>query len=209
VAWLPTGILKQSQMQSCGYCCVGMVVNLIHDYKPSEVSVVSEGGKISSGATAAEGKYHRFTGDRPGAVKTVLVEAAEEEFGRTPTWGVGTYGQHLRDVLNSFRVAAIYHGDQNAAQRKAIIRAASPSNPVITLVLWNGGGGHWVVVKSRRKGSSGGESVYTILDPGADREVRNNGSTIYIAPYGQTGSFAGYLISVQGQIASAPTRVMF
>lgn len=190
-------VLQQSHAQSCGYCCAGMVVNEMESghCQLSESSLVAAGKRLDPSA------YDRAAKDRVGASMTPLVRAAYEQRGQLPHWGSGTYGNHLADVLGNYQIAATYHqGDVKTAMRTVV-----PGKPLIVLVQWHGGGGHWVVVVGRNR-HFGRASDYRILDP-AGHEFDNKGSTTYDPPYNATGRFANYYVSVTGRIAAAPRKV--
>ncbi len=196
MAWISSGgesILKQSQQQSCGYCCAGMILNLVDPAKPkhTEQSLVSAGKQLDPTA------YDRAAMDRVGARQTPIVRAAYQQTGKIPHWGSGTYGNHLADVLRDYQIDAKYQGGSDV---KSAMRAVTPGKPLIVLVQWQAGGGHWVVVKARKKRGIGSASDYTILDPGGHKVV-NRGSTTYDPPYGGTGKFANYFVKVNGRLA--------
>jgi hypothetical protein len=141
--------------------------------------------------------YDRAAPDRVGAVQTPIVRAAYQQYGRIPYWGSGTYGNHLATVLRKgFQINAQYRGGQSP---KSATRAVSAQRPLIVLVQWGGGGGHWVVVVGRTARGLGKASDYRILDP-AGHVVVNHGSTTYRPPYGGTGTFASYYVAIQGRL---------
>ncbi|MDX1811168.1 MAG: hypothetical protein R3240_04425 [Gammaproteobacteria bacterium] len=191
-------VLAQDQEQSCGYCCIGMVVNhLDPTFFPSEESLVAAGKREGSG------EYDKAPVDIIGAQQTFLVQAAYEEFGHLPYWGTGTYGKHLADILtNQYQINATYQANQSDTNRKRAMRAVTAGHPMIVLVQWDGGGGHWVLVVGRATRGWGKASDYTILDPSGD-VVINRGSTNYTAANGSKGKFAGYYVTVEGKIAQA------
>ena len=200
--WITDGgyrVLKQEHEQSCGYCCIGMVLNLVDQRQDTESSLVATGRQIGGA-----GAYDRAAKDRVGAVRTFIVDAAEEQSGKLPHWGSGTYGDHLAQVLREgFHMNAKYHAGKSTGDMKGAMRAVSANQYMIALVLWNGsgGGGHWVLVTSRATRGWGSASNYTVLDPGGS-VVTNRGSTTYTAANGATGNFAGYYVLVQGRAAS-------
>ena len=184
-------ILAQEQEQSCGYCCVGMVLNQFDtSARHSEQSLVATGTRLSPGA------YDRAAHNRVGAVQTFIVQSVYEQRGVLPHWGSGTYGNHLAQVLRDYRIDATYQ----TGSVKAAMRSVGPGRPVIALVNWDQGGGHWVVVVARATRGLGQASDYTILDP-AGHTVINRGSTTYAPPYDQ-GVFANYYVTVKGRLAS-------
>lgn len=194
--WITNGgkaVLRQSQKQSCGYCCIGMILNLVDPHQPknSESSLVAEGKRLDPTA------YDRAAMDRVGARPTPIIHAAYEQHHKIPHWGSGTYGNHLAQVLRSYRINAKYHGGSTV---KTAMRTVTAAQPLIVLVNWKGGGGHWVVVVSRSKRGLGKASDYTILDPGGHAVV-NRGSTNYIPPYNaQGGTFANYFVTLSGRL---------
>jgi hypothetical protein len=198
-------VLKQSHEQSCGYCCIGMVVNLIEGgRKDREESIVAAGRSVGG-----VGAYDRHAKDRVGAVQTPLVQAAYEEFGALPHWGSGTYGNHLAQVLRRhYRMDATYYKDQGTSAIKSAMRGVSAKQYMIALVQWDGGGGHWVLVVERHKRGWGYSSDYAVLDPGGYVTI-NRGSSIYNTVSGARGKFGGYfvLVSGYGQLESKSTGV--
>jgi hypothetical protein len=186
-------VLKQSDAQSCGYCCIGMVVDLVNGgAKNPESSIIATGRSIDGA-----GAYDRATKDRVGVVPTMLIAAAEEQYGELPSWGSGTYGDHLARVLTQgFKINAKNYVGQSTGAMKGAIRSVSADTYLIALVLWSGGGGHWVLITGRKTRGLGRASDYTILDP-AGEVVTNRGSTTYSPSYG-TGQFAGCYVKVTG-----------
>jgi len=168
-----------------------MVLNRVNTGgdKRQETSLIAAGKKLDPHA------YDRAAMDRVGAVYTPIVAAAHEQTGKLPHWGSGTYGNHLADVLRSFQIDAEY----KTSSVKNAMRRVTASKPLIVLVQWAAGGGHWVVVVSRRTRGLGRASDYTILDPGGHTVV-NRGSSTYTAQNGSTGKFANYFVAVKGRI---------
>lgn len=190
-------VLAQDQEQSCGYCCIGMVINhLDSTFFPTEQSLVAAGKREGTG------EYDKAPVDIVGAKQTMLVEAAYEQYGYTPYWGSGTFGKHLADVLkNQYQIDATYHNGTSDTVRKKAMRSVIMGQPMIVLVQWTGGGGHWVVVVSRSTRGWGRASDYTILDP-SGHVVINRGSTNYTAHNGTKGKFSGYYVTIQGKTAT-------
>ena len=194
-------VLKQEQAQSCGYCCIGMVANLIDDRKDSESSLVATGRQIGGIQS-----YDRATKDRVGMQRTMLVDAEEELGGALPHWGSGTYSDHLAKVLcEGFRINAKAYDSQGSGAMKGAMRGVSANQYMIALVSWTAGGGHWVVVTQRAKRGLGSASDYTVLDPGDGATTTNRGSTEYTSPNGSKGTFAGAYVLVNGRMASKTT----
>ena len=190
-------VLKQPQMQSCGYCCVGMVINLIEggSVQMEEQSLVAAGKQLDPQA------YDRATFDRVGMQPTPIVHAAYQQKGKLPHFGSGTYGQHLAALLRRFQVNAKY----GTGSVKSAMRGVTAGKPLIALVQWKKGGGHWVVVSGRGK-HFGRASDYAILDPGG-YAFDNKGSTDYKPPYNQEGKFANYYVQVLGRLRTDYKKV--
>lgn len=190
-------VLKQSHMQSCGYCCVGMVMNLVEggSVRMDEQSLVAAGKQLDPQA------YDRAAMDRVGAKQTPIVMAAYEQSGKIPYYGSGTYGQHLAGLLRHLQIDAKY----GTGSAKTAMRAVTAGKPMIVLVQWAKGGGHWVVVTGRGK-HFGRASDYHILDPGG-YEFDNKGSTDYKPPYNQAGKFANYYVQVKGRLRTDYKKV--
>jgi len=195
--WISVGgksVLQQSQKQSCGYCCIGMILNLVDSAKPRH----TEASLVGHGKTLDPTAYDRAAMDRVGARATPIVHAAYEQHHKIPHWGSGTYGNHLAAVLRSYQIDAKYHGGGSV---KSAMRTVTAIRPLIVLVNWKAGGGHWVLVISRKTRGWGSPSDYTILDPGG-HTVINRGSTTYIPPYNsQGGNFANFYVTVNGRLA--------
>ncbi|MES2068885.1 MAG: hypothetical protein V4488_00955 [Pseudomonadota bacterium] len=192
-------ILKQTDAQSCGYCCVGMIVNLLDVTNfQTEESLKIAGERVDSGG----GAYDRATADRPGLVKMVGADEMMKNLGTKVSVGSGTDGIHLAKLLKrEYSIDATYHAG-TVAEMKTAMRAANAKHPMIVAVEWAGGSGHWVVVSGRSTGGWGSASDYTILDPSGHRVI-NKGSTNYVAENKSKGKFGGYYITVNGKLAMA------
>ncbi len=178
-SWInvPEGrVLRQlSDTNSCGYCCVAMVVGLITGQELSLTTVL----KVARNETG----YVNWRGgaDLAGAIPTVGVR-----MGEIASIGEGSYGHHLQHVLARLldeycpvnRVAApgvTFHETKISALKKKM-RNVSEVKPMIVRIEWSGSGGHWVVVSGRKKRGLGKASDYTILDP-IGNISKNRGST--------------------------------
>jgi len=171
-----------------------MVANLLDHGKPEENRLVAAGKRLNPHA------YDRAAKDRVGAKRTLIVSAAREEFGQIPHWGSGTYGTHLANLLKTeFRIDAVYR----TQGPKGTLRRVSRKRPVIALVLWEGGGGHWVCVSQRTTRGLGRASKYTVLDP-SGYVVTNRGSTNYADHDSNRAVFASHFVEVKGNLPPAP-----
>jgi hypothetical protein len=182
-------VLQQDQAQSCGLCCIGMVLNLIDKREVSEVSLAARSRDLDPETADRPAAYQRATKDRVGFVKMVTAKAdpglgvmgerrilsghAAPDYGKRESLGKGTAASHLLKVLADYRVGA-----QKAVSVKEAMRAVSPGRPSLVLVQITGGH-HWVLVVNRET-RYGRASIYTILDP-FGLATTNTGSDTYTA----------------------------
>jgi hypothetical protein len=191
-------VLKQSHGESCGYCCIGMALCLrdaSHPRTPEKNLIVT------GTAIGGSGAYSRDPRDRVNAVPTPVVSCGYYR----PKYGVGTYGNHLAQVLNEgYHLTATYYGSTGVGRMKDAMRSVRHDRLMIVLVRWHAGGGHWVLVVRRHTRGWGAQSDYTILDP-IGNVTPNRGSTVYSATYddGTTaiGDFADYYVMIEGRPA--------
>lgn len=177
-------VLQQNDQLTCGYCCVGMVVNLIDGSKPSENSL-----KYGSGTKGNRGQA---------AMDMANAKAMEIHNPHATTNSLdGTYGNHLAHVLfKNYRINAEY-GEKSV---RDVMRSATPSAPLIVLVKWGirgDGAGHWVVVAKRKTQGKGKDSDYIILDPWNGKATKNIGSRQYKPKY-NNGWFSNYYVKING-----------
>jgi hypothetical protein len=192
--WINTNnirILQQSQLQSCGYCCVGMAIKIIENVEINEEAIVATGIRIGG-----QNEYDRATRDRIGFSPTVFRDAKFKA--KVEHWGSGTYGRHLAAVLQEYSIDAVY---QNSDVKTAM-RNVTPNKPIIVLVLWNPPpykkGGHWVLV-TKRITHFGKSSNYEIMDPGGNL-VDNIGSTTYRNAKNIEGTFVNHYVQIRGRL---------
>ncbi len=196
--WINDGgyrILQQSHVQSCGPCCVGMVVQLLTGNEIPEATLCAQCGVTG---------YHRAAQDRIGAVATPLVSVMRA--GIAPTrqvefWGTGTFANTLAEVLRRhYRIDATVLNGVDHNTTKAAMRASADNRPMIVMVQWHAGGAHWVVVLGRRS-QPFVHHYYTILDPVGKMNRNPNAQT-----YGH-GDFAGYGVTTATALLAAPPPV--
>ncbi|GAB6905662.1 hypothetical protein DESC_780208 [Desulfosarcina cetonica] len=187
-------ILFQEEEADCGPCCCAMIVNMIDGSKPTSTSIQSN---------MPQGAYAKSTRDRSGFKPTIFHQVglvAPDEYHSS-----GTYINALGHALAQFGIANTPHGNDGTSLRKAM-RSASSARPIIVLVQWHGGGGHWIVIagsEHHRKGLFGGFRGYTrltILDPYYGGTTLNGTSSTYVSATREgshgTGSFAPYWLQV-------------
>jgi hypothetical protein len=158
-----------------------MVINIAgdHSFAPTDVMIKTN-----------RHRYDRSTVDRPGMVPTLMTHVAEY-YGDIHHGG-GTTIDLLGDLLQTYGVDCdVYDGD--GAGVKSAMQHVKPDKPMIVLVQWTLGGGHWIVVAKRSTRGLGASSDYTILDPAGTIEI-NRGSVTYNPSYGNSGPFAGYYL---------------
>ncbi len=195
--WIREGsynVLQQTHAQSCGLCCVGMILNLKQGRMDAELSLAAMSRIIDPETEDHPAAYQRATRDRVGFVKmaTAVADPAmikmgeyrilrgedAQDYGARESLGKGTASSHLQKVLNAYGVTS-----SSPASVKEAIRAGTRTNPTIVQIEvpprpgLPHGGCHWVLVVGRQT-RWGRESIYTILDP-SGFVTQNHGSVNY------------------------------
>lgn len=174
-------VLRQDEEAECGFCCVAMVINIAGDGSfPPTSSMIKENTH----------RYDRSTKDRPGMVATALVPDAED-YGEVHHGG-GTDIYLLGDLLTTYGVNCTV---LSAGGVKSAMQHVTPAKPMIVLVQWTLGGGHWVVVVKRKTRGLLASSDYTILDPANGTIEINRGSVNYNPLYGNSGYFDDWYLT--------------
>jgi hypothetical protein len=187
-------VLFQDEEADCGLCCCAMIVNLLGQGKPNSTIMQSN---------LPVGAYSKSTRDRANFQPTIFHQVAPSA--HSEYHSAGTYIQSLGHVLNTFGILNTTHSN-DGTDRRAALRTASETNPMIILVNWLAGGGHWIVImgaQHRRKGLFSFFAGYTrlsVLDPYYGATTSDGTNSTYISrtrdgSYG-SGSFAPYWLQV-------------
>lgn len=193
VAGRSFNILFQEEEADCGLCCCAMIVNLKTGSRPTSTAMQQH---------LPPGAYHKSTRDRAGFKPTIFHQIGVQGHEHHSQ---GTYIQSLSHALTQVGIANTSHSNDAADLREAM-RNASVDRPIIVLVNWLGGGGHWIVIagnEHRRKGLLGGFRGYTrltILDPYYGGTTSDGTNKTYISATRDgshgTGPFASYWLMV-------------
>lgn len=172
--------MHQNQPETCGYCCIA---NILYYFDKGKHSVIS----IKKIAKEVDRARH------------IPIDPSELGSGAValpglfiPTVDRGTVGKHVAKVLTDgfhYQAQWLSSGAKEAMKRGI---------PIIIGVDWTKGGGHWVVVASRRAHgffSFNRKSAYTIIDSLVGY-VDIKGKQTYTPPYGGNGVVADDYISV-------------
>lgn len=199
-------ILKQVEKQSCGYCCIAMALNKFGDGEFTEKMIVS------SGLDQDGNNYSRNASDHAGASRTLIAQGKNAD-----SWGSGTKGQHLAEVLSDHYVNAVYNAGVPLQSVKIALRTVSERAPILMLVRWFGGGGHWVLVINRQSRFNK-PSIYTALDPVGevvnftgsivDNRRAGPGKIIPYSPSYSKGYLGNYFVKVTGRLPIPTARGM-
>ena len=172
--------MHQNQPETCGYCCIANILYLHGKGKNSVIGIKKKAKEVDPN-------------------RAIPVEANELSPSAialpglfTPTVDRGTVGKHVAKVLtDGFNYKSQWH---SSGAKQAMMRGI----PIIIGVDWTGGGGHWVVVASRKGHgffSFSRKSTYTIIDSCAGY-VDIKGKQNYTPRYGGSGIVADDYISV-------------
>lgn len=172
-------IWKQNQMNSCGVACAWMARGIAKrmSFNEDEWSLAQslyraavENALAPLGVSASSGPMSLDPRAFPTNQNTMASTIAN----------FGFYAAQLARALRGEGLTVEYVAD-NGQPRIIVHSKIAIDKPAIALVLWNGGGGHFVVVGRCTAGA------VSFLDPwnGHVNEQVNNGR--YVAPYGDRG----------------------
>jgi hypothetical protein len=180
----------QRKTDECGMACSGMIIAM-------KKGVFTPLSQLRNESQNLGGLSYRPSPEDAGAQvkdpRQALIAAAIKQ--RLGGGYAGTGIDNVNSLITSHNVATKCENENQidmATAASSIHQYASQGKPLVAGVLWNGGGGHFIVVHGISKGK------YCILDPGHTGVVQStvSGSGVYTAPYGASGKFDSYVVAL-------------
>ena len=155
--------INQEKLEDCGPSCIGLVLRMTK-YKNADAipsAWLRAASQASSGLSYSPAAAD--VGGVKGAPQPLAAPAQIMNGSVQKDRSTGTYGNNLAATLSE-QYGYASAASKSSAAIKDLLRGAALAKPFIVNVVWENGGGHWVVCCGH-KGAFIGHGSYLFSDP--------------------------------------------